>query len=37
MGLGVVVTAKGEKVDFVSRYFTPELESKEDPVTGSSS
>ncbi len=36
MGLGVVVTAKGEKVDFVSRYFTPELESKEDPVTGSS-
>ena len=36
IGLGVVVTAKGEKVDFVSRYFTPELESKEDPVTGSS-
>lgn len=36
IGLGVVVTAKGEKVDFVSRYFTPELENKEDAVTGSS-
>ena len=36
IGLGVVVTAKEKKVDFVSRYFTPELESKEDPVTGSS-
>lgn len=33
--LGVVVTAKGEDVDFVSRYFCLEL-SLEDPVTGSS-
>ncbi|NDO47161.1 PhzF family phenazine biosynthesis protein [Clostridium sp. MD294] len=36
IGLGVVVTAKGKEVDFVSRYFTPELENKEDAVTGSS-
>lgn len=36
IGLGVVITAKGEKVDFVSRYFAPELNVKEDPVTGSS-
>ena len=33
--LGVVVTAKGEYSDFVSRYFCPELDL-EDPVTGSS-
>ena len=33
--LGVVVTAKGERADFVSRYFCPELR-EEDPVTGSS-
>lgn len=33
--LGVVITAKGETVDFVSRYFCPEL-GMEDPVTGSS-
>lgn len=33
--LGVIVTAQGSKVDFVSRYFCPELDS-EDPVTGSS-
>lgn len=32
--LGVVVTAPGKKVDFVSRYFCPEL-GLEDPVTGS--
>lgn len=32
--LGVVITAKGENVDFVSRYFCPEL-ALEDPVTGS--
>lgn len=36
IGLGVVVTAKGEKEDFVSRYFAPELNVNEDPVTGSS-
>lgn len=32
--LGVVITAKGEDTDFVSRYFCPEL-TLEDPVTGS--
>jgi PhzF family phenazine biosynthesis protein len=32
---GVVVTAKGEKCDFVSRYFTPQSTILEDPVTGS--
>jgi len=33
---GVVVTAKGEAYDFVSRYFTPQSTILEDPVTGSS-
>lgn len=33
--LGVVITAKGEEADFVSRYFCPEIKA-EDPVTGSS-
>lgn len=33
--LGIVITAKGNKCDFVSRYFCPELKA-EDPVTGSS-
>lgn len=32
---GLVVTAKGEDVDFVSRCFYPELNIDEDPVTGS--
>lgn len=32
--LGIVITAKGTDVDFVSRYFCPEL-LLEDPVTGS--
>ncbi len=32
--LGIAVTAKGEKADFVSRFFCPELKL-EDPVTGS--
>ena len=32
---GVIVTAKGESVDFVSRYFTPQATILEDPVTGS--
>lgn len=33
---GVVVTARGENCDFVSRYFTPQSSILEDPVTGSS-
>lgn len=32
---GVVVTAKGNSVDFVSRFFTPQASIFEDPVTGS--
>ena len=32
---GVVVTAKGSDVDFVSRCFFPKLKVDEDPVTGS--
>lgn len=32
---GVVITAKGDKVDFVSRYFLPGGGIDEDPVTGS--
>ena len=32
---GVIVTAKGNKVDFVSRFFAPKLGIDEDPVTGS--
>ena len=32
---GVVVTAKGKDVDFVSRCFFPKLDVDEDPVTGS--
>lgn len=31
----VVITAKGDEVDFVSRYFTPQASIFEDPVTGS--
>lgn len=34
-GLGVIVTAKGEDCDFVSRCFYPKLGVDEDPVTGS--
>lgn len=34
-GLGVFVTAKGDKCDFVSRAFFPKLKVNEDPVTGS--
>ena len=33
---GVIVTAKGQNVDFVSRFFTPQATILEDPVTGSS-
>jgi PhzF family phenazine biosynthesis protein len=32
----VIVTAKGEEVDFVSRFFAPKAGIPEDPVTGSS-
>lgn len=33
--LGVIVTARGEEVDFVSRFFAPRAGIDEDPVTGS--
>lgn len=33
--LGVIVTAPGKDVDFVSRFFAPEAGIPEDPVTGS--
>ena len=32
---GVIVTARGETHDFVSRYFAPAIGVPEDPVTGS--
>lgn len=32
---GIIVTAKGKEVDFVSRYFWPLCGVPEDPVTGS--
>lgn len=32
---GVIVTAKGDNCDFVSRFFTPKASILEDPVTGS--
>ena len=32
---GVIVTTKGTKVDFVSRFFAPKIGINEDPVTGS--
>lgn len=32
---GVIVTAKGDEVDFVSRFFGPQSGIDEDPVTGS--
>jgi len=32
---GVIVTAPGDEVDFVSRFFAPALGIDEDPVTGS--
>ena len=32
---GVIVTAKGSEVDFVSRFFAPAVGVNEDPVTGS--
>lgn len=33
-GQGVIVTARGGEVDFVSRYFAPKVGIDEDPVTG---
>ena len=33
--INLIVTAQGEQVDFVSRYFTPGISIPEDPVTGS--
>jgi predicted PhzF superfamily epimerase YddE/YHI9 len=32
---GLIVTAKGDTVDFVSRFFAPQVGVNEDPVTGS--
>ena len=32
---GLVITARGEKADFVSRWFGPQVGVNEDPVTGS--
>jgi predicted PhzF superfamily epimerase YddE/YHI9 len=34
--LGVIITAPGTTVDFVSRFFAPRAGVNEDPVTGSS-
>ncbi|MEI6455106.1 MAG: PhzF family phenazine biosynthesis protein [bacterium] len=34
-GRGVIVTSRGEKADFVSRFFGPQSGVPEDPVTGS--
>jgi len=34
-GRGVIVTAPGNEVDFVSRFFAPQVGIDEDPVTGS--
>ena len=34
-GRGVIVTSRGEKTDFVSRFFAPKFGINEDPVTGS--
>lgn len=34
--IGVIITAKGESHDFISRFFAPWVGVNEDPVTGSS-
>lgn len=34
-GRGIIATAEGEDVDFVSRFFAPQAGVPEDPVTGS--
>jgi PhzF family phenazine biosynthesis protein len=33
--LGIIVSARGQEVDFVSRFFAPRVGIPEDPVTGS--
>src|SRR5688572_24022866 len=33
--LGIIATAAGERIDFVSRFFAPQAGIPEDPVTGS--
>jgi PhzF family phenazine biosynthesis protein len=33
---GIIITAKGDETDFVSRFFAPRVGVNEDPVTGSS-
>lgn len=33
--VGIIITAPGERVDFVSRFFAPRVGVAEDPVTGS--
>lgn len=35
MNANIIITAPGDKVDFVSRFFAPALGIDEDPVTGS--
>lgn len=35
LGEGIIVTARGERYDFVSRCFYPKFGVDEDPVTGS--
>jgi len=32
---GIIITARGDRSDFVSRFFAPRVGIKEDPVTGS--
>jgi len=32
---GIIATAKGSEIDFVSRFFAPKVGINEDPVTGS--
>ena len=34
-GLGVIASARGDSVDFISRFFVPKAGIAEDPVTGS--
>ena len=35
IGEKLIITSKGDKVDFVSRFFAPTAGIDEDPVTGS--
>jgi PhzF family phenazine biosynthesis protein len=32
---GIIITARGDQCDFVSRFFAPSVGIREDPVTGS--